>query len=354
MASMRTIVILKTDIVDSTPRTAQLTQTEMGFERRQHKRFISEIADKYEGDIIQEEGDAYWIIFPSVTTAALAAIEMHQSLRIIQAGKGEKQRLSIRAVITVGDVLFQEKDTIGTTMSLTARIEKITPPDEIYLSHAAWLVMNKGEIQTSFVKEFELKGFPEPEKVYKIAQKHRTRIITDQYIIYTDAKGFNQFVRSNLPERVESFLLACDDLIHEVCEEYNGVIRQVNGDEYFLTFSAASQALSAIREIGRRWRLIIEQYGIGISLGIHKGKLKIIRSYVYGEDIHTTVTLSELNRFYDSKINEVWIVACRNFIEDLHGTLRDDQYQELDGSRLAEERFSTVFQHHGAYRLQFD
>jgi len=80
MANMRTTVILKTDIVDSTPRTAGQTQSEMGLQRKQHKRFISEIASKNQGSIFQEEGDAYWIEFPSVTNAVLAAIEMHQSL----------------------------------------------------------------------------------------------------------------------------------------------------------------------------------------------------------------------------------------------------------------------------------
>ena len=101
MGNLRTTVILKTDIVGSTPRTAGLTQSEMGLQRRQHKQFISEIAIKNSGSIFQEEGDAYWIEFPSVTTAVLAAIEMHQELRALQAGNVEKQRLAIRAVVSV-------------------------------------------------------------------------------------------------------------------------------------------------------------------------------------------------------------------------------------------------------------
>ena len=106
MANMRTTVILKTDIVDSTPRTAGLTQSEMGLQRRQHKQFISDIAVKNHGLIFQEEGDAYWIEFPSVTTAVLAGMEMHQGLRSLQAGRVEKQRLAIRAVI-------QQRDAVG-------------------------------------------------------------------------------------------------------------------------------------------------------------------------------------------------------------------------------------------------
>ena len=151
MANYRTTVILKTYVVDSTLRLAELTQAEMGLQRGKHKHFIADIAMDHRGSVFDQEGDSYWKEFPSVTDAVLAAIEMHQSLLATQVGKGEKQRLAIRAVVTIGDILHQETDNIGMAISLTARIEKVTPPDEIYLSHAAWLVLNKAEVQTSFV-----------------------------------------------------------------------------------------------------------------------------------------------------------------------------------------------------------
>jgi class 3 adenylate cyclase len=131
MANYRTTVILKTDVVDSTLKLAKQTQAEMALQRKHHKQFISETAAKHHGSVFQEEGDGHLIEFPSVTNACLAAIEMHQNLRSMQVGKGEKQRLAIRAVITVGDILHQGSDAMGMTMSLTARIEKLTPSDEI-------------------------------------------------------------------------------------------------------------------------------------------------------------------------------------------------------------------------------
>jgi class 3 adenylate cyclase len=177
----------------------------MGLQRRQHKQFLTDVASKYLGSIFQEEGDGYLIEFPSVTSAALAAIEMHQNLRSMQMGKGKKQRLAIRVVIAVGDILHQGNDTIGTTMSLTARIEKITPPDEIYLSQAAWLVLNKAEVQTEYVSEFNLKGFSEPEKIYRVVKRHRTRVLTDQFIVFTDAMRFTSFIKSAGIEEIEGF-----------------------------------------------------------------------------------------------------------------------------------------------------
>lgn len=354
MANYRTTVILKTDIVDSTPRLAELTRSEMGLQRRQHKQFILDIVVSHHGSIFDQEGDAYWIEFPSVTVAVLAAIEMHQSLRVIQAGKGEKQRLAIRAVITVGDILQQEKDTIGTVMSLTARIEKVTPPDEIYLSHAAWLVLNKAEVQTSFVNEFNFKGFREPEKVHRVEQKQRTRVLTDQYIVFTDTRGFTRFVKSNNIELIENFLLECDDLINDVCEKYGGTVRQVVGDQYFFTFTEGERTLEAIELLGRNWEGIIERYRMGLSIGLHKGNLNVIRSFVYGDDIHTTTYLSEFDRLYSVKKDKISVITSGRIKDEFKGTPREKMFQKFDDQLLKQEAHKIVAREYGVFRFIFN
>lgn len=351
MANLRTTVILKTDIVESTPRLAEQTQAEMGLQRKQHKQFITDIVVKNFGSVFQEEGDAYWIEFPSVTNAVLAAIEMHQSLRSTQAGKGEKQRLAIRAAITVGDVLHQESDSIGTTMSLTARIEKVTPPDEIYLSHAAWLVLNKAEVQTSFVSEFHFKGFSNPEKVYRVDQKYGIRVLTEVCIVLADAKGFTNFFKLNSTEVVEKFLLEYDDLMSDVCKNHGGVIRQINGDLYFMTFEKADQTISAIKMLCLNWTRIAGQYNIGISIGVHKGNLNVFRSYVFGEDINTTMQLSELGRFYKSDQDQIFVVISGKVKDETNITSNDVKFQELDDTKLTQEIYKKIVSEHRAYRL---
>jgi len=354
MANLRTTVILKTDIVDSTPRLAGQTQSEMGLQRKQHKRLVTDTATKNLGSILQEEGDGYLFEFPSVTTAVLAAIEMHQNLRSTQAGKGEKQRLAIRAIITVGDILHQERDTIGTTLSLTARIEKVTPPDEIYLSHAAWLVLNKAEVQTDYVSEFNLKGFNEPEKLYRVLQKHRTRVLTDHYIVYTDANKFEHFVKSASIQGVENFLLDCDDLINEICDKHGGIIRQVNGDEYFFTFTDANQTIIAVEELCHSWKRIVERYKLGISIGVHKGNLRVIRSFVYGDDIRTTEYLTELGKHYHPGKDKIRVITSRKVKNEFQGTEWEDKFQELDPSRIVEEVHKIIVREHGAFQFIFD
>jgi class 3 adenylate cyclase len=351
MANLRTTVILKTDVVDSTPRTAGQTRSEMGLQRRQHKQFLADVASKHLGSIFQQEGDGYLIEFPSVTSAALAAVEMHQNLRSMQIGKGEKQRLAIRVVITVGDILHQGNDTIGTTMSLTARIEKVTPPDEIYLSQAAWLALNKAEVQTEYVSEFNLKGFSEPEKVYRVLQKHRTRVLTDHYIVYTDANRFQHFTNSAGIEEVENFLLDCDDLINEICDKHGGIIRQINGDEYFFTFTDAQQTITAIEELCHFWKRIVERYKLGISIGIHKGNLNVIRSFVYGDDIRTTEYLTGLGKLYHPGKDKINVTTSRKVRNEFQETEWKGRFRELDPGRIVEQAYKKIVREHGAFEF---
>jgi len=349
MTNYRTTVILKTDIVDSTPRLAELTQSEMGLQRKQHKLFIGDTSLRYHGSIFQEEGDAYWIEFPSVTDAVLTAIEMHQNLRSMQAGKGEKRRLAIRAVITVGDILYQGADTMGMTMSLTARIEKITPPDEIYLSHAAWLVLNKAEVQTSLVGEFNLKGFNELEKIYRVDQKQRIRAITNQFIVFTDIRGWSSYTRSNELEDIENILMEYDDLINEICDSHNGVIRNTGGDQYFLTFPEAKALFEAVEDLCMSWKGILRRYQLGLSIAAHKGDLNIIRSYLFSNDIHTTLFLERLNPLAYPDRKTISVIVSDRIRESATGTDWEGRFQNVDVSKIMDDRETAIVKDYGAF-----
>lgn len=349
MAVYRTTIILKTDIVDSTLRLAEQTQAEMSLQRRQHKQFISETAAKYHGSVFQEEGDAYWMEFLSVTNACFAAMDMHQNLRTMQAGRGEKQRLVIRAVITAGDILHQGIDTMGMAMSLTARLEKITPPDEIYLSQAAWLILNKAEVQTSFVNEFNFKGFEQVEKVYKVDQKHRIRILTNQFIVFTDVRGWTMYTKSNDILSVENFLLAYDDILTDICERHSGVIRNTSGDQYFFTFSETENLFSAIRDLCLSWKKMVDQYQLGISVAVHKGDLNMIRSYLYSNDIHTTVFLERLSPLIYTDTKSISVFASGRIKDAARGTNWESQLRVFDAGTIKDDWLRSNIDECGAF-----
>jgi class 3 adenylate cyclase len=173
MRALRTTAILKTDLRGSTPTFRGLPEADPDAMLREHRAFVTRLAAAHDGRIVKPEGDGFWVVFPSVTAAALAAMAMQEELRLAQPGKGD-DRLAMRIVLTLGDVLHQEGALVGDAVVLAARIEALTPPDEIYLSAAAWLAVNQGEVRTAFVDAFPLKGFAEPVPVYRIETGHRS------------------------------------------------------------------------------------------------------------------------------------------------------------------------------------
>ena len=293
MTVLRSSVIAKTDICGFTAQVESLSESELSSLLERHKAFISGIVAKHTGSIIKGEGDSFFIVFPSVTAAALAAVEMQQELRYIQAGRSDAERLAIRVAITLGDVLHQDQDIFGDAVNLAARIEAVTPRDEIYLSHAAWLALNKAEVETSYVNEFALKGIKELVRIYKIEQRYKTRVIKDQVIVMTDVGGFTRYCQSHTIGQVEDLLVFLDELAKGVCEENGGVIRLILGDSYMLTFEDALHGLAAVERFCMQWNEFIEQNHIacGQHIGVHRGDFGIFRSCLYGEAINIAQSL---------------------------------------------------------------
>src|SRR5262249_6177595 len=187
---LRQAVIMKTDISGSTVRFRALPEADLHALLLEHRAFLSRHAAAHDGRIVKPEGDGFWLVFPSVTAAALAAMSMQEELRLAPPNPGE-DRLALRPVPTPGDVLPQEGALVGDAVVLAGRIEEITPPDEIYPSAVAQLAVNQAEVHTVFVDAFTFKGFSELVPVYRLEQTHQTRVIADQYIVVTDLHGFS-------------------------------------------------------------------------------------------------------------------------------------------------------------------
>src|SRR5919199_5304898 len=129
MTALRTTVIMKTDISGSTVRFRALSEADLQTVLSEHRDFLTRHAARYDGRIVKLEGDGFWLVFPSVTAAALAAMAIQEELRLAQPNRGD-DRLAMRVVIALGDVLHEDGALLGETIALTARIESITPPDE--------------------------------------------------------------------------------------------------------------------------------------------------------------------------------------------------------------------------------
>lgn len=282
--TLRTAVVMKTDIAGSTPRFRALLAADLQALLFEHRALVERLAAGDGGKIFGAAGDGYWLEFPSVTDAAKSAMAMQEEL-LLRPSRSD-DRLSMRVVIGLGDVATQDAgELIGETLALVARIEDVTPPDEIYLTLAARLALKPSEIQTALVDSFLLKGFAEPVPVYRIEKRHRTQVIADAYILFLDLRGFTRLTQTAPTATIEHLLNMLDALINGVAREFDGMTRFSVGDSYFLTFTEAARIVGAAEHLTRNWKTAShdERSGCGMHIVLHRGSINAFRTFLYGE-----------------------------------------------------------------------
>jgi len=291
---LRTTVIAKTDLVKSTQRIRSLTDEQLDSLLASQSSLITPIVEAHQGTVVKGEGDAFWLTFPSVTAAALAAVDMQRALRHSQHNIAEPDRLAMRVAIALGDVLHRSDDLFGPAMALTARIESVTPADEIYLSHAAWLALNQAQVESVFVDTFVLKGFDQPEAIYRILQRDAIRIENNQIVVASDLGGFTRFVAEHPLEDVAAALNNYEALVLTHLTPNNGKLRVMAGDTFLITFELASDALIASEQWVQAWVSFSQQagYDLRVRLGITKGPFYMFRTHLFGSTINNSVWLA--------------------------------------------------------------
>jgi class 3 adenylate cyclase len=329
MATLQTTVIMKTDIQASTAKFRALSDVDQDALLTEHRQFVSRLAAAREGRVVKPEGDGFWLVFPSATAAALAAMSMQEELRLSQPGKGE-DRLAMRIILTVGDVLHQDGGLFGDAVVLATRIESITPPDEIYASVAAWLLMHRAEVRTSLVDTFTFKGFPESVAVYRVEQTHRMHIIDHKYILVADLKFFGMVAEAfhvTVFERVlDNFL----GLVGRVCAEFAGTNRISRGDSYVLTFPNVIQAIAAADRLLEEWGVVqrLENIRCPMNIVVSRGELYAFRSFLLGPDLSLAMDLETATSQLASGDTSIFITG--QVREGLAGSTWEERLQPID------------------------
>ena len=320
---------MKTDIKGSTVRFRMLHGADVEALLSEHRQFVSRLAGAHDGRVVKLEGDGLWVVFPSVTAAALAAMSMQEELRLAQPGKGDA-RVAMRIVLTLGDVLHQEGALVGDAVVLAARIEDITPPDGIYLSASAWLALNRAEVRALLVDTFTFKGFPEPVPVYRIEQTHRMRVIPDQYIVVTDLHAFGTIAESSPLTLVEKILDQLLELVGRVCVDFSGTHRSNAGDAYLLTFPDAERAMAAVERLAEGWNAFQQDEAMHcpMNVAVHKGVLYAFRSYLLSRDITVAWNLESATSRLGSSGTSIFLTG--QVRKDLAGTQWDERLRPVD------------------------
>jgi adenylate cyclase len=181
MTSIKTenLAIVMTDMVGFTEATVQQSRLEIEHLLDTHNRILLPIVRRFKGRHVKSIGDALLLVFRSPTDAMLCAMAMQDALYEYNRSTPKDRQIHMRVGASLGEVRVTRHDIIGEPVNMTSRICNITVADDIYLSEALYMAMNKAEVPSQEVGWKELKGIPQPVRVYHIPRFAVPRLVPD-------------------------------------------------------------------------------------------------------------------------------------------------------------------------------
>ena len=333
LSKLKSTPIMKTDIKGFSTHVGLLNDLELSNLLEEHKNFIKNKTEKYKGEIIKGEGDAFWITFKSVTAAVNSGIEIQNELRESKLGSTDNSRLAIRISISLGDILVQDDDIFGEAVNLCARIESVTPHDEIYLSNSAFLSLRKKDIQTEFVGMFSFKGFKDKEKVYKINLKYRTIIHDDICVVFTDIDKFGTIFDDVI--LLEKSYDEINKIVQETVEKFGISIINFMGDAFLLTCMDVDNVIKASIYIMKNWNIYLDKNNLSnhIRIGIDKGRVKIYRSLVGGNVMNNAARLEMSSKTIRTKEKNITAIS-KSVFNNINNKNIQEKFNKVSKDKL--------------------
>jgi len=120
------------------------------------------IIERYNGRWLKEIGDGVLASFNAVSDAVYCA-------GAIQKACENEPDLKLRIGIHEGEVVFEGSDVFGDGVNIASRLEPLAPVGGILVSESVHNnLINKKDIESTYVGEKELKNVKKPVKVYQV------------------------------------------------------------------------------------------------------------------------------------------------------------------------------------------
>ncbi|MBI9104885.1 MAG: hypothetical protein JEY99_20885 [Spirochaetales bacterium] len=348
---LKTTVIMKTDIGDFTSQVSKLSSDNLDKMLLKHSRTVKKVIARHRGTIIKGEGDSFWITFESVTDACVAAILIQQSVNESFQDSSNNRSIAIRIALNVGDVLIQDNDIFGDSVNFTARLEQITPVNEIYLSETAYNILNKNEVNAEYVESFEFKGFENKHRIFKIMDIFHSRKVQNQILVMTDIKGFTHFIENESTSTIEKLILNHRRFHEDICMNNGGQIRGREGDSFLLTFEDPDKSIKAIIDFLFHWDSYVFENiesPLHIEICMHIGTFLIFDSVILGEDINTVGAIASLGHTDPGSPSSTISIS-----ESLYTSLNNSNYKKRCKQVLDENGKTVSIRNQKVYRLSY-
>ncbi len=174
------LTILFVDIAGFTATTSRQSRAENAKLLQTFNSTLLPIIKRFKGLVVKSIGDALLLTFRSPTDAMLCAMALQDAMHAHNLNAQDDEKIHIRVAANLGEVRITKKDIFGEPVNVASRIEGVTPADEIYLSEAVYMAMNKAEVPAQEAGQFELAGVSGALRLYCIPRFATTRLIPQQ------------------------------------------------------------------------------------------------------------------------------------------------------------------------------
>jgi DNA-binding NarL/FixJ family response regulator/class 3 adenylate cyclase len=163
-----TVTFLFTDVEDSTGLVRTLGES-YGAVITEHRRLVRGAVEERAGYEIDSRGDEFFLAFAHPDDAVAAAIEIQQ--------RHESHRWPVECVVRVrmgihtGEPAVEEDDYVGIDVHRVARLCSAGHGGQVLLSQATIDAVE--EIEVKDLGEHELKGLPQPERIFQLVHGDR-------------------------------------------------------------------------------------------------------------------------------------------------------------------------------------
>lgn len=173
------LTILFVDIAGFTAATSRQSRRENAQFLHTFNSTLLPLITAYRGTVVKSIGDALLLTFRSPTDAMLCAMALQDAMHAHNLNATAETAIHIRVAAHLGEVRITKKDIFGEPVNVASRIEGITPSEEIYLSEAVYMAMNKAEVPAKEVGFKQLKGVAQAIRVYNIPRFSTHRLVPD-------------------------------------------------------------------------------------------------------------------------------------------------------------------------------
>ena len=166
----RNLTIVFAGLCGYAERLGALTWEESQRMLRLHEALVDPAFRKFGGRRVKQTGGTFLVAFDSPTRAVLCAAALRERVRRFDESVPPDQRLQARVGIHLGEVRLERGDVFGEPVNIASRIEALAGPGEVLLGESVWLSMNRAEVRAEDAGERQLKGVPEPIRVFRLVE----------------------------------------------------------------------------------------------------------------------------------------------------------------------------------------